>query len=404
MLAACPFPTRQGTQVMVRHLALHLRRAGHHVELLTYPYGDADVQASESSVRSGPSLQKVLLDARLLIRAIAAAQAHHCEVVHAHGFEALALGVVVKARLKLPLVYHAHSALGLELPTYYHSRLMQVAALLAGRAFDHLLPRIADATIVFDTDQRALYRGFGVEASRLHIVPPGIDAADLGDPDPLLQARLRCQLGGGPWVLYAGNPDGYQNLELLWEAARILRKRLPQVRILVASHHPAASFASTIKQAGVGDSVHFYRYQNQQELRSLLALATIGVCPRVLPVGAPIKVLNYLAAGLPVVACRTSAQHLLTTECGRLVDANPAAFAQGIVELIEPASEEPGATRAQQCLRAFAPFHMARHVRAYENVYATVVPRPWAAGCGSRALALQPRYAAPDQYLAGSEP
>ncbi|HET6347226.1 MAG TPA: hypothetical protein VFH51_20005, partial [Myxococcota bacterium] len=42
MLAACPFPTHQGTQVFIRHLATALSRAGHHVHLVCYGEGDPD--------------------------------------------------------------------------------------------------------------------------------------------------------------------------------------------------------------------------------------------------------------------------------------------------------------------------------------------------------------------------
>ena len=40
MIAACPFPTRQGTQVTIKHLAHALADRGHDVHLCTYGYGE----------------------------------------------------------------------------------------------------------------------------------------------------------------------------------------------------------------------------------------------------------------------------------------------------------------------------------------------------------------------------
>jgi glycogen(starch) synthase len=399
---------------MVRHLAQALARAQHSVHLVTYGYGEADAQpvaeppaapaffhhragsSRAGSLRSGPRAQKLALDAHLLRQAIEVARTHQCEVVHAHSFEALVLGLLLKTRLHLPVIYHAHSALGPELPTYYRLSFLRLAARLAGTAFDRLLPRLADATIVFDADQRAWYESQGVDAARLHVIPPGIDVGELGDRDPAHEMRLQGELGEGPWLVYAGNPDRYQSLPLLWAALGLLRHRHPGVRVLVATHHPAELFSQAIDDAGVGDLVRICRYREPSELRSLLAVATLGVCPRVLPCGAPIKILNYLAAGLPVVACRSSAQHLVASpECGRLVDANPGAFAQGIVELLGLAGHDrcdnraashatydhdvrdggaglTGGALARACRRASEPFRIEHQINSYEAVYNAV--------------------------------
>ena len=69
VLAACPFPTHQGTQVLVRHLADAQVRAGHEVELFSFGYGEAleetnfvhrPMQFLNPGLRSGPSLKRLL--------------------------------------------------------------------------------------------------------------------------------------------------------------------------------------------------------------------------------------------------------------------------------------------------------------------------------------------------------
>ena len=46
VLAACPFPSHQGTQVFVRHLADAQSRYGHEIELFSYGYGDRGEQTN----------------------------------------------------------------------------------------------------------------------------------------------------------------------------------------------------------------------------------------------------------------------------------------------------------------------------------------------------------------------
>src|SRR4051812_24668832 len=108
MLAACPFPTAQGTQVVIRHLASALAHAGHEVHLITYGYGDAHPDEAELpfhlhrtaridvGLRSGPSPRKPAADMALFLAAARVIKTHSCELIHAHNIEGLALGALLK--------------------------------------------------------------------------------------------------------------------------------------------------------------------------------------------------------------------------------------------------------------------------------------------------------------------
>jgi 1,2-diacylglycerol 3-alpha-glucosyltransferase len=376
MLAACPFPTSQGTQVAIRHLATALARHGHSIHLVTYGYGEESAsypfalhraRRIDAGLRSGPSLRKPAADAALLWKAMQVCQQQRCQLLHAHNIEGLIVGLALKLRLDLPLVYHAHNAMGPELPTYFRGRWSQRLAALAGQLLDSTLPRLADATIVFDEDQMAHQRANGVAAGRLHVIPPGLDGSELDGADPREVSRWREQLGPGPWLLYAGNADAYQNLDLLWRSMAELARRAPLVRLLVVTHHEAALFQPAIAAAKL-DNVTVVRPRDLEELRALYHLAEVGLCPRTLWTGAPIKILNYLAAGLPVVACRSGASHTLPPSAGRLVEADPAAIAAAALELLQGGRL---LRRAEHRLPAH--FALERHLPQYDRLYADVL-------------------------------
>lgn len=382
MLAPCPFPTSQGTQVVIRHLATELARSGHDVHLVTYGYGEPSDDFAfhmhrtpriEAGMRSGPSLLKPAADAALLWTAARVSRAHRCDLIHAHNVEGLGVGALLKMQTGLPLVYHAHNAMGPELPTYFRAHLAQAFASLVGEVLDRTLPRAADAVIVFDVDHKALHEGYGVSAERVHVIPPGLDASELGEPATATLERARGELGDGRWILYAGNPDAYQNLELLWAAMAIVRERAPAARLVVATRDYEPIFQAAVTAAGIADVVRVYSYRDLDELRALHRIAEVGVSPRSLWTGAPIKVLNYFAAGLPVVACRSGARHVVPPSAGTLVDDEPAAFAAAVVALLE---RSPAARRGRAQRRAFERFRIDRHVPLYERVYGQVLAQP----------------------------
>jgi glycosyltransferase involved in cell wall biosynthesis len=377
MLAPCPFPTGQGTQVMIRHLAATLSHRGHAVHVVSYGHGDLAPGAPfelhraariDTGRRSGPSLRKPAADAALLVQALRVARAHACDLLHAHNVEGLALGALLKLQTGLPLVYHAHNAMGPELPTYFRAHLAQAFAAVVGDVLDRTLPRAADAVITFDDDLAALHEAYGVGRERLHVIPPGLDGTELGTPPSAATVvSLHRRLGPGPWLLYAGNPDPYQNLELLWAALPRVRRAIPTARLLVATPHEPSLFNPSIVAAGVAEAVTVLQHRSLDELRAVHALAAVGVCARTLWTGAPIKVLNYLAAGLPVVACRSGARHILPPGCGELVDAEPDALAAAIVGQLRR-GRDGTRTRAD-----FAPFELRGQLEAYERVYDEVL-------------------------------
>jgi glycosyltransferase involved in cell wall biosynthesis len=377
MLAPCPFPTRQGTQVLIRHLAEALTRVGHEVHFVTYGYGEYEEDFSfhvhraarvDTGLRSGPNIKKPAADAALVMTAARVARTYHCDLWHVHNVEGLGLGALLKLQTSLPLVYHAHSAMGPELPTYFRAHLAQAFASVLGEVLDRTLPKAADAVIAFDNDHKSLHEVYGVAEGAIHVIPPGLDGREIAGPPREEVDHARALVGPGPVLLYAGNPDTYQNLSLMWQAFARVRRKRSDVTLLVATNHPPEAFDAERCAAGNPGGVLVRRFKTMDELRAMFAVADIGLNPRTLWTGAPIKILNYLAAGLPVVACRSAARHILTPACGLMVDGNPEAFAGAILDLLE---EPVGSAEARH--RVFDKYRIDNQIESYEAVYRRVL-------------------------------
>ena len=190
MIAPCPFPTRQGTQIFIRDLAKALSVAGHEIHLVTYGHGEYQEDSTflihrtpviDTGLRSGPHLLKPVVDVALYCLALKVIARYNCDIIHAHNVEGLLIGAILKIHTKKPLVYHAHNCLNLELPTYYKFPLIKFFASLVGGVFDRLLPRLANRIIVFNSENAELLMELGVRGERVNVIPPGLWLDDIVD-------------------------------------------------------------------------------------------------------------------------------------------------------------------------------------------------------------------------------
>lgn len=318
--AAFGFPSMQGSQVYVRGMARALARRGHQVTVACYahsqgePDPEYDVVRTPSvpgyaRLRAGPDLVKPLLDlalARVLARQVA-------DIVHVHNYEAPLSAILARPWQRAPLVYSAHNTMGDELHTYFEGRLARRLARLGGRALDRTVPRLADHAIAISPDTVPVLEGLGCRA--VSCVPPGVDPEDLAPARPL-------ELPPGPWVIYAGNPDRYQDLDVLVAAMR----RLPEVGLLLVSASPLDEFE------GLGlPRLRCLVTEDFQVVRRALAAADLAALPRATCRGFPIKLLNYLGMGLPTVAAAGSAPPM--PGLVRVADRDPEAMAGAIRSL-----------------------------------------------------------------------
>jgi glycosyltransferase involved in cell wall biosynthesis len=159
-------------------------------------------------------------------------------------------------------------------------------------------------------------------------------------------AGLRSRLGleARLAIVYTGNFEHYQGLELLLASLRLFIREHPEAVLIMVGgqvkqiHH----WQDEAGRAGLGEYVVFTGPVMAEDVVSYLDLADILVSPRTGHLSTPLKVYSYLQAGKPVVATRIQAHtQLLTDDIAILVDATPEAFAAGLARL----SQDPDLRR-----------------------------------------------------------
>lgn len=320
MVGAFPYPVPQGSQVFLRDNALALQERDHDVHLVVYGYGLGRDRSGLKvhrgmrfpgyhQTKAGPSFAKPFLDLALVATLRRVVREKQIDVVFAHNYEGL---LVALASGKRPIIYHAHNAMSDELPFYFRRKRWPERF---GRWLDRSFPRRADRVISPHQRLAGHLVVRGCDPAKVCVVPPPVNA-EMFEPS-VAEAET-------PPVLYTGNLDAYQNLNLLSAAMRRVRKTYRGARLLIAT-----------AAAGAFPDAEIIPTPDFDALRQALAQDSVFVVPRVSWSGYPIKLLNAMAAGKATVACQSAAYPLMHEVNGLIVpDNNEQAFAEALLRLM----------------------------------------------------------------------
>lgn len=383
MVAACPFPTGQGSQVFIRQMAEALHLRGHRVQLVTYHHSEAGYQTDlpvlrtfplpgYSKLRSGPALGKAILDLFLAIRLATLVQGGRIDIIHAHNYEAALASFLIGKIWRIPVVYHGHSIFEDELPNFFRSRVLKAWARWFGLQMDSFAPKRMDRCLAITPPMLSRLLERGVEKEKLELLPPGIYYTE-PDQEETLAAARKFYVEGRPTVVYAGNLDNYQRVDLLLEGFQEVGTRCPDAILLIVTNSNPGRYRRLVKRLRFDGRVRFLTGLPFEQVKTLMACSHVAVLPRLSPYGLPIKLLNYMAAGMPVVAFRRAGQGLDHLRTGYLVnEESPQGLAEGIVALLRDRelAAELGSNAREAAAKHFC---WTQRISRLESIYEQVI-------------------------------
>jgi glycosyltransferase involved in cell wall biosynthesis len=316
-------------------------------------------------VRAGASLAKLVLDVPFLAEAIWRMAFGHYDVVHA--VEEAAHLVAPAARfLGLPLVADVDSSIPDQLQ-YSGFAGRGPLPWLANRLETHALRHAAVAITVCTS----LTEGVRAKAPGTPVFqvedPPLVDDR-LADPQAVADLRQSLGLGPEPVVLYSGNFESYQGVDLLVDAARAV----PEAQFVFMGGEPDQIAAV---KAQAGGRFAFAGKRPPSELPTFLALAHVLVSPRRQGENTPFKIYTYLASGKPIVATRIPTHtQLLDDTMAFLVEPSAEGLARGVrAALADPAEAAAKARRGRALVDR--EYSEARYAEKVAAAYAEVERR-----------------------------
>ena len=382
VVAPQPFYVQRGTPIAVRLLLETLAELGHEVDCLTVPFGeDPHIEGVRifrcarpwgvHGLPIGFSLAKLACDASIgfsLLRRVARTR---YDVIHANEESAYLAGIV-KILRGTPYVYDMDSSLAEQLQES-HPEVMPFRRLLhacESLAIRNSIAVTAVCPSLGATAQRSK------RSDRVHVIEDiAFESEAPTDTD------LRAETGGSaPLLLYVGNLEIYQGIELLLHAFVRMREAIPEARLAVVggSAESIREAAQRARQLGDDGAAHFLGPRPLKELPALLAQADILVSPRLTGRNTPMKIYSYLASGVPVVATSIESHTQVVDEQTSFLAAPEAEpFGKSLVQAWQQREDALArAARAQELVQAeYTASAFRRKLDAFYRMIAEVLER-----------------------------
>jgi glycosyltransferase involved in cell wall biosynthesis len=161
---------------------------------------------------------------------------------------------------------------------------------------------LAVLTVCASLTDRVRHLAPGKPVFQIEDAPNVSEFADHQHARRELQRRWR--LPEGALVVYTGNLEPYQGVDLLVRAAPLVFAERADARFLVVggSGRQVERLRDLAREIGVGDCVMLLGERPESEMATFLAAADVLVSPRSLGTNTPLKLYAYLMSGRPVVA------------------------------------------------------------------------------------------------------
>ncbi|TAJ17394.1 MAG: glycosyltransferase family 1 protein [Planctomycetota bacterium] len=211
------------------------------------------------------------------------------------------LGGVLAARdVKLPLVLEVNSPMVLELSRTRGLSFPKLAARVERQVFEQ-----ADLVCAVSGVLARMVVELGARPERVLVTPNGVELERYAYADrAAARARARRELGLDPDALvlgFVGYYRAWHRLELVVRA--LARPGLERAQLCLIGAGPAREeLEAEAQQAGVAARVHFCGTREHDAIPALLPAFDVGLVPAINPYASPLKLHEYMAAGLACIA------------------------------------------------------------------------------------------------------
>ncbi|MEZ5823257.1 MAG: glycosyltransferase family 4 protein [Geminicoccaceae bacterium] len=358
VLAPQPFFTLRGTPIAVRMLLDTLAGGGHEIDVITFAEGDpVEIEGVRflrvpdlpflRGIRPGFSLKKGVADLIMAWMAMWRLIVNRYDVIHA--VEEMAyVAHGLRPIFRVPYVIDIDSSIPQQLDEKYtlprpllgflewiEARTLRraAAALACCPALEDMARKAAPDLPVTTLTDVSLLDGAVVPQEE-------VDASDARFDDPV--------------VMYVGNLEHYQGIDLLMEGVALaVAKRRMHLVVIGGSKEDIARYRKKAAGMGIGGVTHFLGPRPISALAAYLDAADIVASPRLMGVNTPMKVYSYLDSGSPLLATDLSTHtQVIGGDIAWLAAPTPEAMAEGLLELTgDPQAAAAMARRARERVR-----------------------------------------------------
>lgn len=340
MLAPQPFYEERGTLIAIDLLLQALSERGDEVDLLTMHLGENRSYAGlrifrirpwprPKAVKPGLSKKKIWCDVFMFFRAIGMVRKEKYDYVHAVE-EASFMAVVIQKLFGVPFVFDVDSSMS----TQIIDRFKWLSPLFRFLKWLEAIPARRAAAVVPMCESLAedIARISSQKIFVLH------DICLPGDPEaPAEDLRQLLGLQDELLVMYVGNLEPYQGIDLLLASFRIVVQQIPGVRLIIIGGRPEdiEKYRAQADDFRIRERVNFVGPRPVGALGKYLSQADVLVSPRIQGTNTPMKIYSYLGSGRAVVATNLPTHtQIMDDTAAALAEPDPEAFASAMVRVL----------------------------------------------------------------------
>jgi glycosyltransferase involved in cell wall biosynthesis len=252
------------------------------------------------------------------------------DLIHA-GEEAVFMALFFKFLYKVPYVYDLDSSIAQQLVEQksFLRLFSPIFNWLERQAIRHALANLPVCNALAKLCEESGSR----KTVTLH------DISQLKNPDARPTGRLKRELGmGGLILLYCGNLEPYQGIDLLLESFQLACQKTDRVDLVIIGGvgEDIEHYKEKACRLGISEKTHFLGPKPFEQLDGYLVEADILVAPRIRGINTPMKVFPYLHSGKAVLLTDLYTHNqIISNHEAYLAAPDPAAFCKGILKLVE---------------------------------------------------------------------
>ena len=282
-------------------------------------------------------------------------------------------GIPILEKKSCKAVYEINGLPSIELPAAYGR--VAPETLRKIRRAEEFCWTHADAVVTPSATLKENLIALGVDEKKITVIRNGADVRE--KPERPADAPSR-------YIIYFGALQRWQGVDVLFKAFARLAD-LEDLRLVICSSthtHFAKPYRKLAERLEISERIIWHHELSEEELalwlsQALLSVAPLTECPRNLEQGCcPLKILESMAAGVPVVASDIPAVREIITDRvnGRLVRPDrPSELARAIRVLLEyPDALSDLGERARA--RIAADFTWEKSVKQLTELYASLCP------------------------------
>ena len=306
-VAPTPFFSDRGCHIRIEGIVRALNRKGVENIVCTYHHGRErpDVETRRigtiekyQDTTAGPNSSKYFADFKLFWLVCKNIRAFQPDIIHAHLHEGIVLGWAAKMatmRPRIPLVSDIQGSLVGELDSYgYFEGSKGLLRLFKWLEYTILrMPRHIFCSSI--SSMHLLQHHYDLAGNHLTLLSDRVD-------EQTLTAGTELEDGGEVTVIYTGSLLAVKGLEQLLQIVERLLTKRSDVQVMLVGY-PIEETAAFLKAKGLEQRCRLIGRVNFEDLSQHLRRADIGVDPKLPGTGEGSgKILNYMAAGLSIVA------------------------------------------------------------------------------------------------------